>query len=224
MNVILLGPPGAGKGTQSKYIEDRYHLRQLSSGDMLRAAVEAGSNVGKQARPYMELGQLVPDKLVEEAVFATIDTLPKTVAGFVLDGFPRNVNQARELDAMLAVKGQRIDWVIVIDVSDELLVKRISGRFTCAACGEVYNDFFRLPKVDGTCDRCGGSSFKRRGDDNPETVRHRLQVYHDETKPVVDYYRAKGKLRIIDGELPIGEVAGRIDEIIGSAPLLAGTL
>src|ERR1700757_778710 len=177
MNVILLGPPGAGKGTQSKYIEDRYHLKQLSSGDMLRNAIATGTEIGKQAKPYMEQGQLVPDDIVVGVVFETIKSLPHNFIGVILDGFPRTADQAKQLDAFLHSRGESINSVIVIDVSDEVLVKRIAGRFTCAVCGESYNDFFRLPKVDNTCDRCGHTSFKRRADDNPDTVRERLNVY-----------------------------------------------
>ncbi|MBI4723588.1 MAG: adenylate kinase [Rhodomicrobium sp.] len=217
MNVILLGPPGAGKGTQSKYLEDHFHIKQLSSGDMLRHAVSAGSPVGTIAKPYMDGGKLVPDEVVVGVVFETIDALPKDLPGFVLDGFPRTVKQAQELDRLLESHGKNIDAVIVVDVSDDLLIKRIAGRFTCANCGESYNDFFRLPKTEGVCDRCGSTSFKRRSDDNPETVHERLGVYHKQTKPLIDYYRAKGKLRVIDGELPIGEVKQRINEIVEGA-------
>ena len=217
MNVILLGPPGAGKGTQSKYLQDRFHLKQLSSGDMLRDAVHAGTQIGTVAKPYMEAGKLVPDDVVVGVVFETIDALPEDSAGFVLDGFPRTVQQARELDKLLASHGKNIDAVIVIDVSDDLLVKRIAGRFTCANCGESYNDFFRLPKAERVCDRCGGTTFRRREDDKPETVRERLAIYHKQTKPLIDYYRSKGKLRVIDGELPIPEVTREINEIVAAA-------
>jgi adenylate kinase len=217
MNILLLGPPGAGKGTQSKYLEDHFRFKQLSSGDMLRSAIVAGSPIGTIAKPYMEGGKLVPDDIVVEVVFETIDALPKELPGFVLDGFPRTVQQAQALDALLEGHGKHIDAVIVVDVSDELLVKRIAGRFTCGNCGESYNDFFRLPKTEGVCDRCGSTVFKRRSDDKPETVRERLEVYHSQTKPLIDYYRAKGKLKIIDGELPIEEVTRSINNIVESA-------
>lgn len=217
MNVILLGPPGAGKGTQSKYLEDRFHLKQLSSGDMLRHAIQAGTEVGKIAKPYMDEGKLVPDNVVVGVVFETIDALPKEAPGFVLDGFPRTVQQARELDKLLISHGKAIDAVIVIEVSDDLLVKRIAGRFTCAVCGESYNDYFRLPKIDNICDRCGNRTFKRRADDKLETVTGRLEVYHKETKPLIDYYRSRGRLRMIDGERPIEEVMQSINEIIEGA-------
>jgi adenylate kinase len=214
MNIILLGPPGAGKGTQSKYLEDRFHLKQLSSGDMLREAVTSGTEVGLVAKPYMESGKLVPDNVVVGVVFETIKSLPENLPGFILDGFPRTVQQASELDELLDSHKQTIDAVIVVKVDDEQLVKRIAGRFTCASCGEVYNDFFRLPKNEGVCERCGSAAFKRRSDDNPETVRARLEVYHKQTEPLIGYYRAKGKLHVIHGELPIEEVTRRINEIV----------
>jgi adenylate kinase len=217
MNVILLGPPGAGKGTQSKYLEDHFHLKQLSSGDMLRHAIATGTPVGAVAKPYMDNGKLVPDDVVVGVVFETIDTLPKDLPGFVLDGFPRTVQQAKELDQLLESHGKNIESVIVVDVNDDLLIKRIAGRFSCANCGESYNEFFRLPKVQGVCDRCGHTEFKHRADDKPETVRERLDVYHKQTKPLIDYYRSKGKLRVIDGELPIEEVTRSINAIVDSA-------
>jgi adenylate kinase len=221
MNIILLGPPGAGKGTQSKYLEDHFHLKQLSSGDMLRQAIAAESPIGKIAKPYVDGGKLVPDDVVVGIVFETIDGLPKDIPGFVLDGFPRTVQQAEVLDRLLEEHGKHIDAVIVFDVNDELLVKRIAGRFTCATCGESYNDFFRMPRTEGVCDRCGGTVFKRRSDDTLETVSHRLEVYHSQTKPLIDYYRAHGKLRTLNGEQPIAEVTRRINEIVGLTP--AGT-
>jgi adenylate kinase len=224
MNIILLGPPGAGKGTQSKYLEEHFRFKQLSSGDMLRRAIRAGTPVGTIAKPYMDQGKLVPDDVVVEVVFETIDALPKELPGFVLDGFPRTVQQAQALDGLLEGHGKHIDAVIVVDVSDELLVKRIAGRFTCENCGESYNEFFRLPKTPGVCDRCGSTAFKHREDDKPGTVRERLEVYHNQTKPLIDYYRAKGKLRVIDGELPIAEVTHSINKIIESTrPQLAAS-
>jgi adenylate kinase len=217
MNVILLGPPGAGKGTQSKYIEDHFQLKQLSSGDMLRQAISAGTDVGKVAKPFMDSGRLVPDNVVVGVVFETIHRLPDGISGFILDGFPRTVQQAEELDKLLQADGKTIDAVIVIDVSDDLLVKRIAGRFTCANCGETYNDFFRLPEVPDVCDRCGQGAFKRRADDTPETVRERLAVYHGQTKPLIDYYRSRGKLRAIDGGVSIDRVTEEIDRIVRAA-------
>jgi len=217
MNIILLGPPGSGKGTQSKYLEDNFGLKQLSSGDMLRAAVSNGTEVGKVAKSYMESGQLVPDEVVMGVVFETLEAFPKDTAGFILDGFPRTIQQAEDLDAFLKKHSRTIGAAILVDVPDELLVKRIAGRFTCASCGEVYNDFFRLPKVENTCDRCNSTSFKRRSDDKPETVRERLEVYHTQTKPLVDYYRAQGKLKTVNGDAPIETVTRQMNEIVGEA-------
>lgn len=214
MNVILLGPPGAGKGTQSKLIEDRYHLKQLSSGDMLRSAVAAETEVGVKAKSYMDAGQLVPDEVVVDAVLDTVEALPPGTPGFILDGFPRTSKQAQALDAFMQKRNGTIDWAIVIDVSDDRLVERVSGRFTCAVCGEGYHDAFKQPKVSGVCDRCGSTAFKRRADDNEATVRQRLEVYHRETKPLIDYYRMSGRLRVIDGELPIEAVAHDIDKVM----------
>jgi len=216
MNLILLGPPGAGKGTQSKYIEDRFHLKQLSSGDMLRSAVASGSEVGLQAKSYMDNAQLVPDEIVVNVVLSAVRDFPETYAGFILDGFPRTVRQAERLDEVLKIKNKIINWTVVIDVSDDRLIDRISGRFMCANCGESYHDSFKLPQVNGICDRCGHASFKRRSDDTPEKVRMRLVDYHRETKPLIDYYRTRGKLRVIDGELPISTVSHHIEEIMAA--------
>jgi adenylate kinase len=214
MNVILMGPPGAGKGTQSKHIEDRYNLKQLSSGDMLRGAVAANTEAGQAAKSYMDSGQLVPDIVVVDIVLNAVTHFPDTYAGFILDGFPRTVQQAEQLDRVLQEKGKIINWTIVIDVSDDKLVERITGRFICATCGESYHDTFKRPKVEGVCDRCGGTEFKRRSDDTADKVKMRLKMYHQETKPLIDYYRASGRLRVIDGELPINEVARHIHEIM----------
>jgi adenylate kinase len=204
MNIILIGPPGSGKGTQAKLLEDKYDLKQLSSGDMLRAAVAEGSEIGKKAKSYMEAGELVPDELVVEIVTDQIEKADGK--GFILDGFPRNVHQAEVLDKMLKENGREIDRVPVIEVDDDLLVERIAGRFTCANCGEGYHDKFKQPKAEGVCDKCGGTEFIRRPDDNPDTVRNRLEVYHEQTKPLIDYYDEQGKVRMIDGEQAIDEV------------------
>jgi adenylate kinase len=217
MNIILLGPPGSGKGTQSKYLEDNFGLKQLSSGDMLRAAVTNGTEVGKLAKSYMESGQLVPDEVVMGVVFETLENFPADKPGFILDGFPRTNQQAEELDVFLTKHGKTIGAVILVDVPDDLLVKRIAGRFTCGSCGEVYNDFFRLPKVENTCDRCGGTAFKRRSDDKPETVKERLDVYHTQTKPLVDFYKAQGKLKMVNGDAPIETVTRQMNDILGAA-------
>jgi len=210
MNVILIGPPGSGKGTQAKLLEDKYDLKQLSSGDMLRAAVSEGSEIGRKAKSYMEAGELVPDELVVEIVTDQIEKLGEK--GFILDGFPRNVHQAEVLDEMLNERGRTVDRVLVIQVSDELLVERIAGRYTCAGCGEGYHDKFKQPEKEGVCDKCGGTEFIRRPDDNPETVRNRLEVYHEQTKPLIAYYKEQGKVRIIDGEQSIEEVTSALEE------------
>jgi adenylate kinase len=217
MNLIFLGPPGAGKGTQAKLIEERFNLRQLSSGDMLRAAVNEGSPIGQQAKSYMDAGKLVPDELVVDIVFDQIAKVDQSANGFILDGFPRNVHQAEVLDTLLRPGGHNIDHVIVVDVKDEVLVERVSGRFTCAQCGEGYHDSFKRPAVAGVCDKCGSREFIRRADDNPETVRSRLDVYHAQTRPLIDYYHATGKMRRIDGEKPIHCVTRDITQVIGGA-------
>jgi adenylate kinase len=215
INVILLGPPGAGKGTQAKLLEEKFGLKQLSSGDMLRAAVARGSEVGKKAKSYMDNGALVPDAVVTEVVFEYIDGMAGS-RGFILDGFPRTVDQAEALDRNLAEKGIGIDSVIVIEVSDGKLVDRIAGRFTCGACGEGYHDSFKPPARDGVCDKCGGHDFKRRPDDQPETVKNRLKIYHQETVPLIDYYRKRGKVAVIDGELSIEKVSKEMDNVVSS--------
>jgi adenylate kinase len=210
MNIILIGPPGSGKGTQAKILEQRDGLKQLSSGDMLRDAVSEGTEIGQKAKSYMEAGELVPDDLVVEIVTDQIEK--QGDKGFVLDGFPRNVRQAEVLDQMLEKRGRRINRVLVIEVSDDRLVERVSGRFTCANCGEGYHDTFKQPAVDGVCDKCGSTEFTRRPDDNAETVRNRLEVYHDQTKPLIDYYEAQDKVRRIDGEQPIEDVTQALEK------------
>lgn len=215
MNLIFLGPPGAGKGTQAKRIEELFNLKQLSSGDMLRAAVNEGSHIGQQAKAYMDAGKLVPDELVVDIVFDQIAKVDNNADGFILDGFPRNVNQAEVLDELLRPSGHDINHVIVVEVNDDILVKRISGRFTCAQCGEGYHDVYKQPAVAGVCDKCGGTEFIRRADDNPETVRSRLEVYHEQTRPLIDYYRATGKMRRVDGEKSIDAVTREIADAIG---------
>jgi adenylate kinase len=213
INVIILGPPGAGKGTQAKLLEEKFGLKQLSSGDMLRAAVARGSDVGRRAKSYMDKGALVPDAVVVDVVFEYIDGMVGA-KGFILDGFPRTVDQAAALDKKLAEKGIGIDSVIVIKVRDDKLVDRIAGRFTCATCGEGYHDSFKRPARDDVCDKCGGHTFKRRPDDKPETVKKRLKIYHQETAPLIDYYQKRGKVVVIDGELSIEKVAKEMDKAL----------
>jgi adenylate kinase len=215
MNLILLGPPGAGKGTQSKLLERKFGLRQLSSGDMLRAAVASETEVGKKAKAFMSQGALVPDAIVVDVVFEHLAGLPANT-GFILDGFPRTVDQAEALDGWLEAHQSRIDHVVVIEVADEKLVERVTGRFTCAKCGEGYHDIFKKPQKDGTCDVCGSHEFKRRDDDRADKVRTRLEAYHRETAPLIGYYRRDGKVVTVDGEAAIADVSKKIDELFGA--------
>ena len=209
MNIILLGPPGAGKGTQARRIEDSRHMVQLSSGYMLREAVAAGTPVGLKAKEAMEAGALVTDEIVIGIISDRIDQ-PDAQDGFILDGFPRNIAQAEALDVLLAEKDLSLDRVVEMKVDDEALVRRVTGRFTCADCGAGYHDSFKPTKVDGSCDECGSTNFKRRADDNAETVRDRLKVYHGETAPLIEYYSEKGRLVSIDGMAPIDDVTRQI--------------
>jgi adenylate kinase len=198
VNLILLGPPGAGKGTQAKRLYDRHKLVQLSTGDMLRAEVASGSALGKQAKQVMEAGQLVSDAIVIGIIDKRIDA-PDCKSGFVLDGFPRTEKQAIALDEMLTRKGKKIDGVIELAVDEDALVERISGRFACAKCGAGYHDKFQRPKKEGVCDVCGGTEFTRRKDDNAETVKARLKAYREQTAPILPYYKTKGLLQRVDG-------------------------
>jgi adenylate kinase len=209
MNIILLGPPGAGKGTQARFLVDGMGLVQLSTGDMLRAAVAAGSEVGKQAKAVMEAGQLVSDEIVTGVVSDRLDE-PDTKAGVIFDGFPRTAAQAKALDKLMAEKGLTLDAVVSMDVDDDLLVDRVSGRFTCGNCGEGYHDTHKRPAKDGVCDSCGSTEFKRRADDNAETVRSRLTAYHGDTAPLIEHYRRAGKLKTVDGMADIADVAAAI--------------
>lgn len=213
MNLILLGPPGAGKGTQARMIADDRKVVQLSTGDMLRAAVEAGSQVGKLVKGTIEKGDLVSDQIVIELISERIEE-PDCENGFILDGFPRTVTQAEALDVLLTEKNKTLDAVIELKGDDEQLIERIVGRFTCAQCGEVYHDKFRRPAVDDVCDKCGGSEFTRRKDDNEVTVRSRLEAYHIVTVPLVGYYGSNGKLKSVDGMLDINSVKNQIKEAL----------
>jgi len=214
VNLILLGPPGAGKGTQARMLEQREGLVQLSTGDMLRAAVAAGTEVGQKAKAVMEAGDLVSDEIVIGVVSERLDQ-PDVKNGVIFDGFPRTVAQAEALDALLAEKGMTLDAVVSMEVDDEKLVDRVSGRFTCANCGAGYHDRHKQPKVAGVCDECGGTEFKRRPDDNAETVRARLAAYHADTAPLIDYYTRTGKLRTVDGMADIDTVAAEIAAALG---------
>ena len=216
MNIILLGPPGAGKGTQAKRLETERGLKQLSTGDMLRAAVAAGSEIGKKAKAIMDRGDLVSDDVVVSIIADRLDK-PDVKKGFILDGFPRNTVQAEALDKMLTSKKLKIDAVIEMKVDDEALIERITGRYACAKCGKGYHDRFERPKSEGTCDVCGSHEFIRRPDDNEATVRGRLEVYNKQTAPLIDYYGKKGNLRTIDGMAGIPDVRRQIEEVLDRA-------
>lgn len=213
MNIILLGGPGAGKGTQARTIEEQRGLVQLSTGEMLRAAVAAGTEVGQQAKQVIDRGDLVSDDIVIKLVSERIDT-PDCLNGFQLDGFPRTLNQASALDKLLTDKGRRLDKVIEIRVDDDNIVQRITGRFTCGQCGEGYHDTYKRPKVDGVCDSCGARDFQRRADDNEETVRNRLLAYYRETAPLIGYYYCQGIHSVVDGNSGIDDVTGQISQIL----------
>jgi len=213
--LILMGPPGGGKGTQAKRLQDRYGIVQLSTGDMLRAAVKAASPVGIQAKAVMDAGRLVSDDIMINLISERIDQ-QDCVNGFILDGFPRTIAQAQNLDKLLKYKGITIDKVIEVAVPDERLIERITGRFTCSACGEGYHDMFKQPKRPGVCDVCGGASFSRRADDKAETVGARLKAYHDQTSPLMPYYRAKGNLEVIDGDRDIDVVSRDLERVLGA--------
>ena len=217
MNLILLGAPGAGKGTQAKRLQDTYKIVQLSTGDMLRAEVASGSETGRKAQKIIDAGNLVPDELIIGLISKRIDQ-PDCKKGFILDGFPRTLPQAEALDRLLVEKNLKIDFVIEIRSDDEALVERIIGRFTCATCGTGYHERFHRPKVDGVCDRCGGTKFSRRADDNAETVRARLKTYHAQTEPIYAYYRRKGVGQAVNGMAPIDEVTRQLTEVIGKVP------
>ena len=214
MILILLGPPGAGKGTQARRLTEEHGLPQLSTGDMLRAEIAGGGELGRQAAAVIEAGRLVPDEIVIGIISRRIDA-QDCAGGFILDGFPRTTAQAEALDALLAGKGMALDAVVLLQVDEEALVARISGRFTCRTCGEGYHDRFKQPVKAGRCDICGSTDFERRPDDSADTVRERLRVYRGQTAPILPYYETKGLLRRVDGMAEIGEVAMQIDVALG---------
>ena len=213
MNIILLGPPGAGKGTQAALLVSGHGMRQLSTGDMLRAAVKAQTPVGLEAKAVMERGELVSDAIVSALIDAELEAMGAHT-GAIFDGYPRTAPQAHALDALLAAHGRRLDHVIELSVDEDALVERITGRFTCATCGEGYHDRHKLPARPGICDRCGGTDFRRRADDNEETVRTRMAEYRAKTAPVLPIYEARGIVTRIDGMAAIDKVAGEIDAIL----------
>jgi adenylate kinase len=216
VNIILLGPPGAGKGTQAKRLEETHGLVQLSTGDMLRAERASGSALGRQVQAIMDSGQLVSDDIIIALISSRIDQLG-TSKGFILDGFPRTVPQAEALDSMLRAKGLKLDHVIEMTVDEAILVDRITGRFSCKKCGASYHDSFHRPRAEGVCDVCGSHDFVRRADDNAETVKARLGAYRDQTAPILPYYRAKGVLRSVDGMAEIDTVTGEMEKILNGA-------
>ncbi len=212
MNILLLGPPGAGKGTQAKRLEDRYGLVQLSTGDMLRAERASGSALGREVQAIIDAGKLVSDEIMIALIGQRIAALRGK--GFILDGFPRTVPQAEALDQMLKRSGTAIDYVIELTVNEDALVDRISGRFSCKKCGASYHDRYHRPKREGRCDVCGGTDFLRRPDDNAETVKARLAAYREQTAPILPYYRGKGVLHSVDGMADIDAVTREIETIL----------
>ncbi len=213
--IILMGPPGGGKGTQARLLQDEFGIVQLSTGDMLRAAVKAGTEIGLKAKAVMEAGQLVSDDLMVGVIKARIAE-PDCANGFILDGFPRTIPQAEALDTMLADMNMGLDAVIEVRVPDEMIVERITGRYSCAKCGAGYHDKFQKPKVEGVCDVCGSTEFIRRKDDTAETVETRLEAYHRQTAPLLPYYEERGLLKTIDGAAPIDDVTRQlVDAVAG---------
>jgi adenylate kinase len=215
VNIILLGPPGAGKGTQAQRLVERHGMRQLSTGDMLRAAVKAGTPTGLEAKAVMERGELVSDAIVSALIGDELDAMGADT-GAIFDGYPRTAAQAESLDSILAERGRKLDHVVELEVNEDALVERITGRFTCATCGKGYHDKFEQPKVAGVCDKCGGTEFKRRPDDNAETVRTRLAEYRAKTAPILPIYEARGIVAKVDGMADMDHVSAAIEAVFKS--------
>jgi adenylate kinase len=215
VNIILLGPPGAGKGTQAQRLVDKHGMRQLSTGDMLRAAVKAGTPTGLEAKAVMDRGELVSDAIVSALIGDELDAMGAET-GAIFDGYPRTEAQASSLDEILQVRGRQLDHVIELEVNEDALVERITGRFTCATCGKGYHDTFEKPKVEQTCDKCGGHKFKRRPDDNAETVRTRMAEYRAKTAPILPIYEARGIVSKVDGMADMDDVTAMIEAILAS--------
>ena len=214
MNIILLGPPGAGKGTQASHLVDTYAMAQLSTGDMLRAARKAGTPLGEQVALVMDTGGLVSDEIVDALIGDKLDSMSAD-QGAIFDGYPRTAAQAHSLDSILEIRGRKLDHVIELEVDEDALVDRITGRFTCASCGDGYHDRHKLPTKEGVCDNCGSTEFKRRPDDNEETVRTRMAEYRAKTAPILPIYDARGLVTRVDGMASIDDVTAAIKAIVG---------
>ncbi|GMR18261.1 MAG: hypothetical protein BMS9Abin33_0667 [Gammaproteobacteria bacterium] len=212
MRIVLLGAPGSGKGTQAKQLVEKYNIPQISTGDLLREAVAAGTELGRKAKATMDAGQLVSNEIVLGMIQERL-AKPDAKTGFILDGFPRNIPQAQALDAMLARVGQPLQLALLVDVDSDVLMKRITGRRSCSSCGAIYNIHFSTPKTEGRCDKCNGF-LEHRSDDNEDTVRNRLTVYEEQTAPLMSYYKAQGKLRTVQGVGSIGDIFNRMIDVI----------
>jgi adenylate kinase len=214
MHVILLGPPGAGKGTQAQMLSERTGMVHVASGDLFRAALRDGTELGNRAKSYMDKGELVPDEIVIDMILERISQ-PDCANGVLFDGFPRTAEQARALEAALQQRDTSIDAVLYFNVADETLIKRITGRLTCRDCGAVYNIYFNPPKKEGVCDVCGSTDLYHRADDTEETVKNRLSVYHEQTSPLIEYYKKQGRLHEIDGEQDVQDVTNAMMQALG---------